>query len=73
MSTEPAAIFHLKNLDCASCAAKIENGLKKVEGVEDVSVDFATLRLHVRTCDLQRIIEEASRIEPEVARSRPSM
>ena len=66
MSTAITEIFHVKNLDCASCAAKIESGLKKVEGVEDVTVDFANLMLHVRTNDIQRIIKEVRRIEPEV-------
>ncbi len=30
--------FHVKNLDCASCAAKIEYGLKAVDGVNDAPV-----------------------------------
>jgi Cd2+/Zn2+-exporting ATPase len=58
--------FYVKNLDCASCAAKIERGLKKAEGVEDVTVDFANLMLHVRTHDIQRMIEEVRLIEPNV-------
>jgi Cd2+/Zn2+-exporting ATPase len=66
MSAEIAEKFYVKNLDCASCAAKIERGLKKVAGVDDVSVDFATLMLHVRTNDIQRIIKEVRQIEPNV-------
>jgi len=66
MSAEMAEKFYVKNLDCASCAAKIERGLKEVEGVDDVSVDFATLMLHVRTNDIQRIIKEVRQIEPNV-------
>ena len=66
MSAEIAEKFYVKNLDCASCAAKIERGLKEVEGVDDVSVDFATLMLHVRTNDIQRIIKEVRQIEPNV-------
>ena len=66
MSAEITDKFFVKNLDCASCAAKIERGLKKVEGVEDVTVDFANLMLHVRTHDIQRIIKEVRRIEPNV-------
>lgn len=45
MSAEITDKFFVKNLDCASCAAKIERGLKKAEGVEDVTVDFANLML----------------------------
>ena len=66
MSAEIAEKFYVKNLDCASCAAKIERGLKKVAGVDDVTVDFATLMLHVRTNDIQRIIKEVRQIEPNV-------
>ncbi len=66
MSANRTEKFHVKNLDCASCAAKIERGLKKVEGVDDVTVDFATLMLHVRTNDIQRIIKEVRQIEPDV-------
>ncbi len=58
--------FSVKNLDCASCAAKIENGLKTVEGVDDAVVDFASLTLHVRAKDIVRIAEEVRKIEPEV-------
>ena len=59
-------IFNIKNIDCASCAAKIENGLKTVEGVEDAVIDFASLTLHVRAKDIARIAEEVRRIEPDV-------
>ncbi len=59
-------IFTVKNIDCASCAAKIENGLKAVNGVEDAVLDFASLTLHVRARDLTRVVEEVRKIEPEV-------
>jgi len=58
--------FSVKNLDCASCAAKIENGLKRVEGVEDAVIDIASLTLHVRARDIARIVEEVRKIEPDV-------
>ena len=32
-------------IDCADCAAKLENALKKIEGVEDVSVNFIMQKL----------------------------
>ena len=59
-------IFNVKNIDCASCAAKIENGLKAVDGVNDAVLDFASLTLHVKATDITRIIEAVRRIEPEV-------
>jgi Cd2+/Zn2+-exporting ATPase len=66
MTEIPMKRFSVKNLDCASCAAKIENGLKKVEGVDDAVIDFASLTLHVRARDIERIVEEVRKLEPEV-------
>jgi len=59
-------IFNVKNIDCPSCAAKIENGLKALDGVNDAVLDFASLTLHVKARDISRIIEEVRKIEPEV-------
>jgi Cd2+/Zn2+-exporting ATPase len=59
-------IFNVKNIDCASCAAKIENGLKAVDGISDAVLDFASLTLHVKAKDITRIVEEVRKIEPDV-------
>jgi Cd2+/Zn2+-exporting ATPase len=59
-------IFNVKNIDCASCAAKIENGLKSLDGVKDAVLDFANLTLHVKAEDIKRIVEEVRKIEPDV-------
>lgn len=34
--------YILEGLDCAHCAAKIENGVSKIQGAENCSVNFAT-------------------------------
>ena len=62
-------IFNVKNIDCPSCAAKIENGLKAVDGVNDAVLDFASLTLHVKARDITRIIEEVRKIEHEVEKT----
>jgi Cd2+/Zn2+-exporting ATPase len=62
----PTEKFIVKNIDCASCAAKIENGLKSVDGIDDAVLDFANLTLHVKTEDIARVLEEVRKIEPEV-------
>lgn len=59
-------IFNVKNIDCASCAAKIENGLKAIDGINDAVLDFANLTLHVKTEDVKRIVDEVRKIEPDV-------
>ena len=32
--------FKLTDLDCANCAAKMEDAIKKLDGVNDASVSF---------------------------------
>ena len=34
--------YKLTDLDCANCAAKMENAIKKIDGVSDASVSFLT-------------------------------
>jgi len=58
--------YQVRNLDCAACAAKLENNLKKMDGVDDAVIDFAGLTLHIQARDMDRIQEMVRRIEPEV-------
>lgn len=39
--------FKLQNLGCANCAAKMESGIKKLEGVIDASINFMASRLTI--------------------------
>src|SRR6266852_9468434 len=39
---ESRTVLVLEGMTCASCAMRIEKGLKKVPGVRDASVNFAT-------------------------------
>ena len=64
--------YQLKNIDCASCAAKIENELKKLKDVKFVSVDFATSTLHIETDNIDKIKIKIKEIEPEVEVILPS-
>ncbi|MFC1885990.1 heavy metal translocating P-type ATPase [Thermodesulfobacteriota bacterium] len=58
--------YHVKNVDCPTCAAKIENGLRKVKGVYDVAFDFANLTLHIKADDLNPVLDAAYQIEPGI-------
>jgi Cd2+/Zn2+-exporting ATPase len=42
-------VFYVDNLDCASCAAKMEDRIAHLDAVDDVSLTFATKKLRV-TC-----------------------
>ena len=40
-------VYHIENLGCANCAAKMEAATKKVAGVADAAVNFMTLKMTV--------------------------
>ncbi|AEF94478.1 cadmium-translocating P-type ATPase [Desulfotomaculum nigrificans CO-1-SRB] len=63
----------LERLNCASCAAKIEDQISKIDGVSQVSLNFATKKLTLETErleELERILAEirqiVKRLEPDV-------
>lgn len=58
--------YSLRNLDCGNCAAKIERELLKTAGVEEATVDFANLTLHLKAADIPRALAVIKRIEPAV-------
>ena len=37
--------YRLKNLDCANCARKMEDEIKKLQGINAASVSFLTQRI----------------------------
>lgn len=40
-------VFKMENLDCANCAAKMEDLIRKIEGVNDVNISFMTQKLTI--------------------------
>jgi len=54
-------VFKLENLGCANCAAKMENAIKKIDGVKDASISFITQRLTIEADDdkFDDILEQA--------------
>jgi len=58
--------YTLKNLDCASCAAKIENGVRKLEGVKYVDISFASLTMTLDSEDIESVKAKIKELEPEV-------
>ena len=41
--------FKMTDLDCASCAAKMEDAIRKIDGVEDASVNFLMQKMTGRS------------------------
>src|SRR5713101_6749817 len=55
---EDRAVLALEGMTCASCAMRIEKGLKKVPGVKDASVNFATEQATVMYDPAQTDVEQ---------------
>ncbi|MGN1076914.1 MAG: heavy metal translocating P-type ATPase [Candidatus Gallimonas sp.] len=51
-------IIRIANLDCAGCAAELQEELEKIKGVEEVSVDFVGQRVDL-TCTAQEGLDKA--------------
>ena len=61
--------YRLNNLDCANCANKIEERLKKENNLIDVVVNFSSLTLSFMSNDdikIEDISDIVTKIEPEV-------
>ena len=63
--------FKLQYLDCANCAAKMENAIKGIDGVKSATVSFMTQKLVIEADDdcFDAVLDEAqracSKIEPD--------
>ena len=56
--------FKLMDLDCANCAAKMEDAIKKLDGVNDATVSFMMQKLTLDADDdrFDEILKEAAEI-----------
>ena len=63
--------FDLEDLDCAHCAAKMEEGIKAIEGVEDASVNFLAQKMTIKAAEerfdeiMAEVVEVCRKIEPD--------
>lgn len=63
--------FELENLDCAHCAAKIEDAIGKLDGVNSATVNFLAQKLVLDADDerfdeiLAKAKEVTKKIEPD--------
>ncbi|MBI5538639.1 MAG: cadmium-translocating P-type ATPase [Bacteroidia bacterium] len=58
--------YKLKNLDCASCASKIEHSIAKLDDVKFVNVNFANSTMIIDTDNIEKVKAQIQKIEPEV-------
>lgn len=64
-------VYQLENLDCANCAAKMENAIREIKGVLNVNVSFMTQKLTIETEESQleevmaKVIKVMNKVEPD--------
>ena len=58
-------------VDCANCAAKVEAAVKKIDGVNDVTVNFMAQKMVLDADDarydeiLKEVVAVAKKVEPD--------
>ncbi|MET0018146.1 cation transporter [Oscillibacter sp.] len=63
--------FTLTDLDCANCAAKMEDAIKKIDGVNDAVVSFMAQKLTLDADDaridaiLDEVVRVCQKVEPD--------
>ena len=63
--------FKLIDLDCANCAAKMEDAIKKIEGVEDATVSFMTQKMTITAEEdqfdriMNEVVKACNKVEPD--------
>ena len=63
--------FGLTDLDCAHCAAKMEDAIKQIDGVQNAQVNFLAQKLTVEADDarfdgiMKEIVKVCKKIEPD--------
>ncbi len=64
-------IFEMEDLDCANCAAKMEEAIRKIEGVTYVSISFMAQRMTLEADDavfdkvLKQAVKAIRKVEPD--------
>ena len=63
--------FKLQDLDCANCAAKMEDAIKKIPGVNDANVSFMMQKMTVDAEDdkfdaiMEEVVRVCEKVEPD--------
>ena len=63
--------FKMQDLDCAHCAAKMEEAIKKIDGVNDAAISFMTQKLILDAEDekfdlvMDEVVKACRKVEPD--------
>lgn len=57
-------IYKLNNLDCANCAAKLEEAISKIKGINEATISFMTqkMTLEIDETRMEEILEEVKKV-----------
>ena len=64
-------VFKLIDLDCANCAAKMENAIAQMDGVQKVTVSFLAQKLTLEADDahfdeiVREMVKVCRKVEPD--------
>lgn len=64
-------VFKMVDLDCANCAAKMEDAIKKLDGVNSASVNYMAQKLTLDADDerfddiLKLVVKTCKKVEPD--------
>lgn len=63
--------FKLEDLDCANCAAKMEDAIKKIPGVNDANVSFMAQKMTIEADEerfdeiMKEVAAACAKVEPD--------
>ena len=63
--------FKLQDLDCANCTQKMEDAIKKIDGVNDANVSFMTQKMSIDADDerfeaiMDEVVKVCKKVEPD--------
>ena len=57
-------VFTMDGVDCANCAAKMEDAVRRIDGVEYVSISFMAQRMTIEAeeSELDKIMKKAQKL-----------
>ena len=61
----------MEGLDCANCAAKMGDAIKKIDGVTNASVSFMTQKMVIEADDarfdeiMKEVVSVCAKVEPD--------
>lgn len=64
-------VYKMLDLDCANCAAKMEAGIKKIDGVNAASVNFLAQKLTIDLDEtrideiMKQVVKTVHKVDPD--------